>query len=1012
MRFVFFCLLLSAFSSSFAQVQNKEFTEKFFPGSQNAITSAIASISEADVIYANAQSYCRYNLEPEWYCSKASYFFSEALVLYKKAWAFNPDNADLNFKIGVCYFSKNRPDSALFFFDKAYSLRADVHDQIYYFLGASSQFTGWWVQAIEHFENYQAALRAGRVKMRSTVAAEAEVARRIEDCKRAMVMSSRAGDRVVNLGASVNTEFSDYGPVISKSGYTLLLTSRRPDYRLKPADMDSTFFVTDKANHIENIYISYKRDTSWVYAKRLGDIISVVGEHSAALHLTDDSESLLMYRSQRGGSIFLGAFKDGNWAGMAPLPAPVNSGQSEPSACYGPGKKSIYFSSSRPGGRGGKDIYVSYLSDDGTWGNPENLGPLVNSPGDEDGIFISWCGDTLFFSSNSHPGLGGFDIFWSVRTASGWSAPVNMGYPVNTAYDDIFYVSSKDGRTRFFSSDRHGGFGGMDIYAIVNESAPASPIGSRDKELAGSKEIGQQLLGTVPLSVEAADFQSGAIIDAYVSISAIDKEPVYWAEGDTRSGNAFQSKINHGQKYLVSVFNKNYHTYSDTVWAFEGIKHLRSRVFLMPLPDTGIIPALSPSVNAEKVGVNIHVFNSGGNEVLLADIEIFDAETGTLISRHPKTNLFTSYLDPGKAYSVVASVDGYVRQVSSLQAARAGQSLSVGLNMFRADASNAAALDTASNRTMSLFWGRVSDFNTGELLEAEISFYDMETGEKIGATRSGSKGLYKMVLPNGVYYRAEVGKEGYLRQSGFINAAASTAYSYVETKVVKQSDGILKNNVSDLLISRKIMDGAVVTGSVTDAQTGEPILASIYAIDPDLESEFVSYKTLADGKFALFLPRGYKLELVYSAPGYSEGRLPVFIPEGQDAFALNLKLGRRSAALYSAELPDIFFPTAQADMSLQYAPLLAGLKDFLEQKPGVNLRIIGHTDNVGSEAYNMALSEKRASSVRDYLASQGLDISRISTEGKGLSQPVSENETDGGKAANRRAELYLIDARK
>ena len=145
----------------------------------------------------------------------------------------------------------------------------------------------------------------------------------------------------------------------------------------------------------------------------------------------------------------------------------VNSPSHESSACISPSGKVIYFSSDRAGGAGGSDIWRVKKTKEGNWSNPSNVGVPVNTPHNEDTPYISADGRSLFFASDAHETLGGFDIFQSVfETGRGWSEPKNLGFPINSCRDDLFFSVSGDGAIGYFSSSREGGKGGMDLYSV------------------------------------------------------------------------------------------------------------------------------------------------------------------------------------------------------------------------------------------------------------------------------------------------------------------------------------------------------------------------------------------------------------------------------------------------------------------------------------------------------------------------------------------------------------------
>ena len=179
------------------------------------------------------------------------------------------------------------------------------------------------------------------------------------------------------------------------------------------------------------------------------------------------------YKNDKEGSIYYSKLDGDQWSygymlGTDPGDiTDINTQYHEPSACLSPDGNTLYFVSDRPGGFGGEDIYRCVKLPTGRWSKATNLGPTINTEYDEDAPFMHPDGVTLFFSSNGHKTMGGFDIFFSVKSDSGWYPPQNMGYPINTTDDDVFYVMSSDGKRAYFSSVRPEGLGEQDIYMVT-----------------------------------------------------------------------------------------------------------------------------------------------------------------------------------------------------------------------------------------------------------------------------------------------------------------------------------------------------------------------------------------------------------------------------------------------------------------------------------------------------------------------------------------------------------------
>jgi hypothetical protein len=180
----------------------------------------------------------------------------------------------------------------------------------------------------------------------------------------------------------------------------------------------------------------------------------------------------LIYKDEAGnGDIYVSHLEGFYWSTPMALKGGVNSQDWEGSATFSADMHTIYFASERPGGYGGRDIWMATLINDSVWGNVKNLGPKINTQYNEDGPFLHPNGVTLLFSSEGHNSMGGYDIFQTELTPvdstfSMASDPVNIGYPINTPGDDKYFVLATDGKHGYYSSGKSGGFGQQDIYQV------------------------------------------------------------------------------------------------------------------------------------------------------------------------------------------------------------------------------------------------------------------------------------------------------------------------------------------------------------------------------------------------------------------------------------------------------------------------------------------------------------------------------------------------------------------
>ncbi|MCB0791336.1 MAG: PD40 domain-containing protein [Flavobacteriales bacterium] len=291
-----------------------------------------------------------------------------------------------------------------------------------------------------------------------------EVERHIAMARAARALEQTPTDLgIFNMGPRINGPDHDYCPLITADGNTLYFTSRREGTTGDMRDPNRQYF--------EDIYVAHRVDGIWSEAVNAGPPLNT-SLHDATVGLDPDGTAMIIYRTGRdlvSGDLFESKLVDGNWTEPDYMTERINSPYQEASASISPDHNEIYFSSDRPGGFGGKDLYRIRRLPNGQWSMPLNLGPTVNTPYDEDGPFIHSDGTTLFFSSNGHGTMGGYDIFKTVLIDpdhNGWGDPENMGYPLNTVNDDIYFCLSADGTTGYLSSERPGGMGAQDIYRV------------------------------------------------------------------------------------------------------------------------------------------------------------------------------------------------------------------------------------------------------------------------------------------------------------------------------------------------------------------------------------------------------------------------------------------------------------------------------------------------------------------------------------------------------------------
>lgn len=260
----------------------------------------------------------------------------------------------------------------------------------------------------------------------------------------------------VNMGSSINSENQEYSPAFAIDEKTIYITKRMGN-------------LSDNRPN-EDLYFAELNDESWDKVKDIGPPINTI-ENEGAFSISSDGNYIFFTSCSRNGGkgqcdIWLTSKKNNRWDEPKNLQSPINTKYWESQPSISSDGRMLYFSSDRPGGYGGTDIWVSEFSNSG-WSAPKNLGPAVNTSKDEQFPFIHSDNRTLYFSSNGHPGLGKSDLYLTRKDVKlNWETPINMGFPINSRGQDWNLVVARDGKTAYFSSDQLKGFGGLDIYTF------------------------------------------------------------------------------------------------------------------------------------------------------------------------------------------------------------------------------------------------------------------------------------------------------------------------------------------------------------------------------------------------------------------------------------------------------------------------------------------------------------------------------------------------------------------
>ncbi len=384
--------------------------------------------------------------------------FKNAEQKYLSIYNEDAANEQLNLNIAICkYKLKEFPDSVLLYLIK---VDKSAFAEVQFYEAKIFHLEHKFNDAIEHYERYKK-FDENKREIKNT-----EVDRLIEISKRAAEYTNNPHKAIIkNLGPAINTKYPEYVPLISADESVLYFTSRRPG---------STGNLTDAwGNYYEDVYVSHNKNGEWSNAQNIGAPVNTK-THDACVALSADAQQMLIYRTSTdglSGDLYTTQATTSGWANPEKLGPQINTEYKELSACFSPDGNSIIFSSDKPGGIGGKDLYRVVKLPNDKWSLATNLGNTINTKYDEDAPFISADGSTLYYSSKGHETMGEFDVFkCTIKENGTFGKTESVGYPINTVGDDIFFVVNANAKHGYYSSlnenPNEAGYESEDIYFI------------------------------------------------------------------------------------------------------------------------------------------------------------------------------------------------------------------------------------------------------------------------------------------------------------------------------------------------------------------------------------------------------------------------------------------------------------------------------------------------------------------------------------------------------------------
>jgi hypothetical protein len=404
--------------------------------------------------------YSQENKKPKDLFLEAEYFFMkgaypDALSYYLQLNNKLPENANISYCIGVCYLNMpGQKKLAISYLEKATGNMSAKHKEgtikqvsapydALYRLGTAYRINNMFDKAKDTFTKYAATLSPDDSENTSFINQE------IKACDRAVeLLAKPIAYTEQNIGEPFNNEKSNFSPVISADG--------------------KSFLYKETLKFYDAIMFTRMQDGKWTPPVNILPEIQTDAEIYIS-SLSADGKLLLFSKNDNFNSdIFSSSFDGSKWSKPVILNNNINSKYWESHGFLSEDGNQLLFASDRPGGSGGLDLYIS-VKTNGDWGPAINMGSQLNTPFNEDLPFIVNNGKTIFFSSQGHDNIGGYDIFKAdIQSDGTWSKPKNLGYPINTTDDDTFFMPVGDGKSGYYSSFKtSGGFGKLDIYKIT-----------------------------------------------------------------------------------------------------------------------------------------------------------------------------------------------------------------------------------------------------------------------------------------------------------------------------------------------------------------------------------------------------------------------------------------------------------------------------------------------------------------------------------------------------------------
>ena len=512
--------------------------------------------------------------------------YNDAIPLFEEFLQTKSDNQDALYYLGLSYRHVGRNKDAITQFKKLDELNPDYWPWFYYEAGNANLELDQFSDAItmyQKFLNKYSEKDASHTEYRHRAKSRIYYAQKSPEIRaKAATMTEPA-----NLGASINGKWGDYSPQANPTEKIIYFTSKRKGGNVKSLESDLKNGYNETNGWDEDVYIIEKDGNGgWSKPAMLPEPINSDGNDFGSSFSGDGQNMVYVACGREGGvgscDLYTLSLEGNKWSDPVNMGNIVNSKEWDSQPTMSSDGNTIIFSSTRDGGFGNGDLYVTTKNKFGDWGAAVNLGGIINTPFTEKSPFLSPDGKTLYFTSDGHPGFGAFDLFISVNDNGRWSEPQNLGKPLNSAGDDSYFTTGGSGDVGYFASTRSGGLGDLDLYSInIPESMRPKP--------------------TVVVSGTVTNAKDNKLLGAWVLVEDINSgELIATSKSNSETGK-YLVVLPSGRNYSVSANREAFFFYSQS---FEVPMTSRYQEIVKDI-------ALKPIEKGAKVVINNIFFQTG-----------------------------------------------------------------------------------------------------------------------------------------------------------------------------------------------------------------------------------------------------------------------------------------------------------------------------------------------------------------------------------------------------------------